>query len=44
MNLPESYLYGTAAYRPTNPPQNEFRQHLTCIKRELEFDILRLRV
>lgn len=44
MNLPTSFLYGSAAYRPTNPPREEFRKHLTIIKKELKFDIIRLRV
>ena len=44
MNLPKTFLYGTAAYRPTNPPAREFRKHLACIKHDLGFDLLRLRV
>ncbi len=38
--LPTTFLYGTAAYRP----RCEFRKHLTIIKHDLGFDILRLRV
>ena len=44
MDLPKKFLYGAAAYRPTNPPPDEFRKHLTILKRELRFDLLRFRV
>ena len=44
MRFPERFLYGAAAYRPTNPPREEFRKHLTQIKHELQFDILRFQV
>ncbi len=43
-NLPTRFLYGTAAYRPTNPPRAKFRKHMSLIKKELGFDLLRLRV
>lgn len=44
MTIPTTFLYGTAAYRPTSPPPEDFRKHFTCIKRQLGFDIVRLRV
>ena len=44
MKLPTFFLYGTAAYRPTNPPPEDFRKHFSCIKHELGFDIVRVRV
>jgi beta-galactosidase len=38
------YLYGTAYFRPPNPPRHEHRAHLTKIRDELNFDIIRVRM
>ena len=44
MKPPSSYLYGTAYFRPPNPPRAEHRMHLTKIRKELGFDVIRLRM
>ena len=44
MNIPSAYLYGTAYFRPPNPPRHEHREHLTKIRQELGFDVIRLRM
>ncbi len=44
MKLPPAYLYGTAYFRPPNPPRSDHRRHLTKIKQELGFDLIRIRM
>ena len=44
MNIPSAYLYGAAYFRPPNPPRHEHREHLTKIRQELGFDVIRLRM
>ena len=36
------YVYGTAYWRPPNPPRDQHRFHLTKIKNELGFDLVRV--
>ncbi len=44
MKIPSAYLYGTAYLRPPNPPRSEHRRHLTKIREELGFDLIRIRM
>ncbi len=39
-----TYIYGTHYFRPPNPPRGEHREHLTRIKEQLGFDVIRLRM
>lgn len=38
------YLYGTHYFRPPNPPRQQHEFHLNKIKKELGFDMIRLRM
>lgn len=40
----EAFLYGTAYWRPPNPPRDQHRRHLDIIKGELGFDLIRCRL
>ena len=42
MNMPSTYLYGTAYFRPPNPPRRDHRAHLMKIREGLGFDIIRV--
>ncbi|MBN1942532.1 MAG: beta-galactosidase [Phycisphaerae bacterium] len=39
-----TFLYGTHYFRPPNPPRDEHRGHLTKIRQELGFDVVKLRM
>lgn len=38
------YLYGTAYFRPPNSPRHEHREYLAKIRRELGFQVIRVRM
>jgi beta-galactosidase GanA len=42
MNEPHGFLYGAQYYRKPNPPRGEHRFHLTKIKKELGFNVIRI--
>lgn len=44
MRLPKAYLYGTHYFRPPNPPRGDHCHHLTRIRKELGFDMIRIRM
>jgi beta-galactosidase len=42
--MEKAFLYGTHYWRPPNPPREQHRYHLTKIKKELGFDLVKFRM
>jgi len=44
MIFDDSFLYGTQYWRPPNPPEDQHEFHLTRIKKELGFNVVKIRL
>jgi hypothetical protein len=44
LDFSKTFVYGSHHWRPPSPPRDIHRQHLTRIKNEMEFDLIKYRM